>query len=93
MRQAVYVRNDVAAVFVLEVSKMTITRWWEAAVPPAEPVLIALKDIRSRVPAKSRTTIYRRIRQGRFPKPRLYIGNRAMWFQHEFEAWMQGKAG
>jgi hypothetical protein len=51
---------------------MTITRWWEAAEIPAEPELLVLQHILKRTSVKSRNTIYRWIREGRFPKPRRY---------------------
>ena len=85
------IRNDAGAFLRLEANmNMNVNpqRWWEGVEPPADPVLIAMKDILARVPVKSRNTIYRWIRDGRFPKARLYIGIRAYWFKHEFGAWL-----
>jgi predicted DNA-binding transcriptional regulator AlpA len=67
----------------------SVERWWEGLEPPAEPVLIRMSHITSRIPA-CRSTVYNWIRRGQFPRPRIIIGNRSFWHEHEFEAWRRG---
>lgn len=56
---------------------------------PAErvgPRLFGMKDLQSRV-SLSRTTIYRMMQTGTFPKP-VRVGKRSMWLESNIEAWI-----
>ncbi len=53
---------------------------------------LRFKELRQRVPL-GRTTIWRVMREGRFPKSKR-IGKAAMaWLEHEVDDWMKKRAG
>ena len=52
--------------------------------------LLRLTDVRERVPY-SRSTIYKLISQGEFPKP-ISIGERAVaWLESDIDAWIEAR--
>jgi prophage regulatory protein len=52
--------------------------------------LLRLNDVRERVPY-SRSTIYKLISQGEFPKP-VSIGERAVaWVESDVDAWIEAR--
>lgn len=62
--------------------------------PPskAPPAFYRLRDV-MRISALSRSTIYRRISEGRFPSP-VHLGGRASaWPSAELQAWIDDPEG
>ena len=52
--------------------------------------LLRLADVRERVPY-SRSTIYKLITQGKFPKP-ISIGERAVaWLESDIDSWIEAR--
>lgn len=52
--------------------------------------LIRLPDVMSRV-GLGRSTIYRWMKEGKFPKPVQLGGHVVAWVEDEVEAWISGK--
>jgi prophage regulatory protein len=60
--------------------------------PKAPPAFYRLRDV-MRISALSRSTIYRRISEGRFPRP-VHLGGRASaWPSAELQAWIDDPEG
>lgn len=60
--------------------------------PKAPPAFYRLRDV-MRISALSRSTIYRRISEGRFPNP-IHLGGRASaWPSAELQAWIDDPEG
>jgi predicted DNA-binding transcriptional regulator AlpA len=58
----------------------------------APPAYYRLRDV-MRISALSRSTIYRRVAEGRFPAP-VHLGGRASaWSSFELQAWIDDPAG
>ena len=58
----------------------------------ASPAFYRLRDV-MRISSLSRSTIYRRISEGRFPSP-VHLGGRASgWPNAELQAWINDPAG
>ena len=58
----------------------------------APPAFYRLRDV-MRISALSRSTIYRRISEGRFPRP-IHLGGRASaWPSAELQAWIDDPEG
>jgi len=51
---------------------------------------ISFKDV-ERITGMSRSTIYREVKKGAFPKPRLISSRRVGFLQGEFEHWIQDR--
>ena len=60
--------------------------------PKAQPAFYRLRDV-MRITALSRSTIYRRISEGRFPPP-VHLGGRASaWQSAALQAWIDDPEG
>ena len=60
--------------------------------PKATPAFYRLRDV-MRIAALSRSTIYRRIAEGRFPSP-VHLGGRASaWPSAALQAWIDNPEG
>lgn len=58
----------------------------------APPAFYRLRDV-TRISALSRSTVYRRISEGRFPAP-VHLGGRASaWSSAELQAWINDPEG
>lgn len=64
--------------------------------PPIQPTdissadrFLTLPQVKERVP-KGTTTIYRWIREGRFPRPHAIGPGSVAWLEREIDAWMAG---
>lgn len=49
---------------------------------------ISFKDV-ERITGMSRSTIYREVKKGKFPRPRLISARKVGFLQGEFESWIQ----
>jgi len=49
--------------------------------------LLSLTSVQYRVGGRSRTTIWRDIRKGEFPKPAV-VGGRVLWAESEVDHWI-----
>ena len=68
----------------------------EGAVPPAAELkrvtrLIRFKEVQHRV-GLGRSTIYRWMAEGKFPKPVQLGGYSVAWAEHDIDAWIRLKA-
>lgn len=58
----------------------------------ASPAFYRLRDV-MRITALSRSTVYRRVAEGRFPSP-VHLGGRASaWSSAELQAWIDDPEG
>jgi prophage regulatory protein len=53
---------------------------------------ITIRQVASKV-ALGRSTIYRLIAEGKFPKPFQLVPNRNAWIESDIDAWLAEKAG
>lgn len=51
---------------------------------------LSFKEVEKRT-GMSRSTIYRQVKQGKFPKPRPVSDRKVGFLQVEFETWMQSR--
>ncbi|RYH32416.1 MAG: AlpA family phage regulatory protein [Alcaligenaceae bacterium] len=64
----------------------------QAEPPKVPPAFYRLRDV-TRISALSRSTVYRRISEGRFPAP-VHLGGRASaWSSAELQAWINDPEG
>lgn len=57
--------------------------------PPERPLLRAQEVIR--LTRMSRSTFYRMVQEGRFPRP-IHVGARlSAWFEDEVQAWLEAR--
>ena len=53
--------------------------------------LLAEKEILDRIVPWGRTTLWRKVRQGKFPAPRAVSENRKAWLESEISDWISGR--
>ncbi len=63
-----------------------------ATAPRKAPRLIRLPEVRHRV-GLGRSTIYRWMAEGRFPKPVQLGGYAVAWAEDEIDTWVMGRTG